>query len=380
MEVQTTKANKLKLDELIKLDTESKRRLTKQIYINICLFFLTLLFGFFTLGVALLLEGPNFLTSLPYPGYDCDAEDAIADYCNLDKDAGTVFIDSLYYTVVSMSTVGYGDIYPKPGGWARLLGAVFILFGTLMLVRLFDIIGSYMIWKRNFEKKTKDLGKCLTRSSEFFEFDINDDGVVSKYEFLRGMLQKLDLVETDRIDEIMAIFNATDTNGDGVVDEQELKTKIQEDSMKLKWGEDAWKEIKREWGIIEDKQKEMKQEKKDLEKEVKELRKEKEQFEKEKSNWDKQKKREMNKMRKQIRDDLKKEQEGRSKMIEEQEMAEVRTEIVYSEQTEQLSDLETDKKDKGDIQIPIEDDADFELVLEDENQDKDKQNDQGYAD
>merc|ERR1712087_802809 len=154
-----------------------------------------------------------------------------------------------------MSTVGYGDIYPNSGMLARLIGAVFILFGTVLLVRFIDVLMRYWAWNVNMKKKKRCLGKLLTSSSEFFEFDENQDGTVCRYEFLVGMLLKLDLVQKERIEEIMAIFEDTDRNGDGAVDRDELKLKIKEDKMKLKWGKDAWREIQSEWQKIERRQK-----------------------------------------------------------------------------------------------------------------------------
>lgn len=132
-----------------------------------------------------------------------------------------------------------------------MFGAIFILFGTVLLVRFIDVTTRYFAWKHNMNKKKRCLGKLLTSSAEFFQFDIDQDGTVSRYEFLRGMLLKLDLVEQQRIEEIMAIFLEADSNGDGWVDMQELRSKIGEDKMKLKWGKDAWKEIKSEWEQIE---------------------------------------------------------------------------------------------------------------------------------
>eukprot|EP01084_Bolivina_argentea_P044673 82199_1 len=118
------------------------------------------------------------------------------------------------------------------------------------LVRLLDLVSSYVVEKHNMAKKAKIFGRALTRSTEFFEFDIDGNGTVSKYEFLRGMLIKWDEVDNDRMDEIMKIFDETDKNGDGVIDRKELKEKINEDRMKIKWGNDAWKEINNEWNSI----------------------------------------------------------------------------------------------------------------------------------
>ncbi len=61
-------------------------------------------------------------------------------YICQDTSAKTIIVDSLYFTIVSMTTVGYGDIYPQSGALARILGSLFILFGTFMLVRVIELL------------------------------------------------------------------------------------------------------------------------------------------------------------------------------------------------------------------------------------------------
>eukprot|EP00483_Globobulimina_turgida_P010253 UN10272 len=142
-----------------------------------------------------------------------------------------------------------------------------------------------MIWKQNFAKTKRNLGKILTSSQEFFEFDLDHNGSVDKYEFLVGMLLKLDIVDMERIDEIMFIFHATDRDGNGVVDRRELKQKIAEDYMKLRWGQNAWKEIDREWKSIKIAQGQITNDKKKLKTKQQELNLKIKKFEKDKKEW-----------------------------------------------------------------------------------------------
>merc|ERR1712129_116658 len=122
--------------------------------------------------------------------------------------------------------------------------------------------------------------RLVSSSSEFMgEFDLNGDGKVSKYEFFYGMLVQQDIVNADRINEIMAIFYNTDRNGDGHVDIDELKLKVAQDRMKLKWGPKAYEEINSEWEAIKQQQDQLNEQK---------IR-----FERQKNEWNEQKEKDM---------------------------------------------------------------------------------------
>eukprot|EP01083_Nonionella_stella_P095230 267296_1 len=285
--VATTKATKVKLKQLDNITAANTHKFEVQLYVNLGLFTITLLFGFFTLGVAELLEGPNFLTSLPYFGYECTSHDD--PYCARDDNPGNVFSDSLYYSIVSITTVGYGDIYPQTGVLARVLGAVFILFGAMMLVRLVDLFLERMLQTNATQTKKRKLNSLLTSPNEFFEFDLDGNGVIDRFEFLVGMLLKLDLVDMDRINEIMVPFHEVDADGNGMIEMTELKSKVYEARMKVEWGEDAWTEIKQSWETINQQQKQIDKQTKRLKKQQKRLKKKTKAFEEEKAKWERQK-------------------------------------------------------------------------------------------
>jgi voltage-gated potassium channel len=52
------------------------------------------------------------------------------------------FPESLYFSLVTLSTVGYGDIQPHTG-FARLITAIEILLGVLLLLFGFSAIISH---------------------------------------------------------------------------------------------------------------------------------------------------------------------------------------------------------------------------------------------
>ena len=57
------------------------------------------------------------------------------------------WIQSFYFTVVTLATVGYGDLHPTTDG-SRLFAALFILFGVSVGIASITAIGSQYLIKR----------------------------------------------------------------------------------------------------------------------------------------------------------------------------------------------------------------------------------------
>ena len=55
--------------------------------------------------------------------------------------------DAIHFAVVSMSTVGYGDVYPKGRMGARLLGSIFLLFGTAIVAKFAGDFFDFMVFR-----------------------------------------------------------------------------------------------------------------------------------------------------------------------------------------------------------------------------------------
>ena len=64
------------------------------------------------------------------------------------------YLDSLYFTVITVTTVGYGDFFPQtPVG--KIFTMFFSFFGIAMAFYFFSIIGKY-VFRKAFEKKLKE--------------------------------------------------------------------------------------------------------------------------------------------------------------------------------------------------------------------------------
>ncbi len=57
------------------------------------------------------------------------------------------WIQSFYFTVVTLTTVGYGDLHPTSDG-SRLFTALFVLAGVAITVSALGVIGTTYLSKR----------------------------------------------------------------------------------------------------------------------------------------------------------------------------------------------------------------------------------------
>ena len=57
------------------------------------------------------------------------------------------WVQSFYFTVVTTTTVGYGDLHPT-SDWSRLLASFYILFGVGVLITAIGYMGAYFIRMR----------------------------------------------------------------------------------------------------------------------------------------------------------------------------------------------------------------------------------------
>eukprot|EP00549_Striatella_unipunctata_P015205 CAMPEP_0118702200 /NCGR_PEP_ID=MMETSP0800-20121206/17737_1 /TAXON_ID=210618 ORGANISM="Striatella unipunctata, Strain CCMP2910" /NCGR_SAMPLE_ID=MMETSP0800 /ASSEMBLY_ACC=CAM_ASM_000638 /LENGTH=400 /DNA_ID=CAMNT_0006603331 /DNA_START=81 /DNA_END=1283 /DNA_ORIENTATION=+ len=129
-------------------------------------------------------------------------------------------LESLYFLVVTATTMGYGDVTPKTPEM-RLVA----LFFTPLAVAVFGVIlGNiaqiYMDQKRD-ESEKKFLTRELTLS-DLEAMDENHDQKVTMGEFLSFMLVAMQKVDKESIDELKAVFRKLDADGSGVLQKNDL--------------------------------------------------------------------------------------------------------------------------------------------------------------
>ncbi|KUF88971.1 hypothetical protein AM588_10003984 [Phytophthora nicotianae] len=127
---------------------------------------------------------------------------------------GWPVLDCFYYTLITITTIGFGDLSPKSES-ARIF-AIFYL--PLAVVTVAHGIGSILN-----EISARSVMKTKISMKELLDMDADGDGKVSQLEYLCYMLVKLNKVDQDDLDGIIAQFHKLDRDGSGELDRDDLE-------------------------------------------------------------------------------------------------------------------------------------------------------------
>ncbi|GLU16673.1 hypothetical protein SLE2022_330930 [Rubroshorea leprosula] len=128
---------------------------------------------------------------------------------------GLDWIDSVYLSVMSVTTVGYGDRAFKtiPG---RLFAAIWLLVSTLAVARAFLYLAEARIDKRHRTIAKWVLQREIT-VEDLLAADMNNDGFISKSEYVIHKLKEMGKVGEKDILEICNQFSKLDPNNSGKI-------------------------------------------------------------------------------------------------------------------------------------------------------------------
>ena len=129
---------------------------------------------------------------------------------------GWLFYESIYYCIVTATTVGYGDLSPQ-NMWTRLAACFYLPLCVTVMANVFGQITSFYMDKRTKEVEAEFFHRKLTLK-DLEEMDFGGDGNVNSEEFLIFMLVTLGKVDSASIDQIQALFRKLDADGGGYLD------------------------------------------------------------------------------------------------------------------------------------------------------------------
>ena len=80
---------------------------------------------------------------------------------------GWDFLDSIYFVIITMTTVGYGDLYPSTDA-GKIFTMVFSVIGVAGALYFFSVIGS-SIFKKHVEEKVSEIKRDTKKQEEVKE-------------------------------------------------------------------------------------------------------------------------------------------------------------------------------------------------------------------
>uniref|UniRef100_A0A7C9EGD8 Potassium channel domain-containing protein n=1 Tax=Opuntia streptacantha TaxID=393608 RepID=A0A7C9EGD8_OPUST len=125
------------------------------------------------------------------------------------------WLDSFYLSVMSVTTVGYGDRAFKslPG---RVFASIWLLVSTLAVARAFLYLAEFRVDKRNRKFAKWALGQDMT-VSQFLAADIDCNGFVSKSEYVIYKLKEMGKISDKDIVLVCKKFDELDSGNNGKI-------------------------------------------------------------------------------------------------------------------------------------------------------------------
>jgi hypothetical protein len=133
---------------------------------------------------------------------------------------GWSYTSTFYFCIMSASTTGYGDYVPKTAA-DKIYCIFFLPLSVAVFGEVLGRIATLYITRRTRYLQYHHLQRTVTLC-DLRNMDTNHDGTVDREEFLVFMLVALQKVDQESIDELKAIFEALDTNGNGKLEKEDL--------------------------------------------------------------------------------------------------------------------------------------------------------------
>lgn len=130
------------------------------------------------------------------------------------------FVDAVYTTVISASTVGFGDLEPKQK-ITKMVMVFWLIFSTIGLVKVIANFTDASIKAKQRAVSRRMLTAQLDVST-WSAMDKDRDGRVNKLEFLTELLVRSGKVERREIDAILCRFEELDQDRNGRINLNEI--------------------------------------------------------------------------------------------------------------------------------------------------------------
>ncbi|CAN5966934.1 unnamed protein product [Sphagnum jensenii] len=125
------------------------------------------------------------------------------------------WIDALYCTIMSVTTVGYGD-HTFKSFQGRLFAALWLLFSTLAVARCFLYLAEVRVDKRHRAIAKWVLRRGLT-FADLVQADLDHNGCISKAEFVIYKLREMGKLDDKDIADVIQEFTELDIHNTGKI-------------------------------------------------------------------------------------------------------------------------------------------------------------------
>jgi len=146
--------------------------------------------------------------------------------------AGHKYVNGLYFSVVTLTTVGFGDITPERGA-PMVICVVLIVLGIPAFGSSLQCMTEFILGSSDFRAKVIKNGLSNTKFHKLEQFTmafegtggLNDarDAKISRFEFLAYMLVENDLLDMEGVAAIMQNFKELDADGSGFIEVSDLQ-------------------------------------------------------------------------------------------------------------------------------------------------------------
>jgi hypothetical protein len=127
---------------------------------------------------------------------------------------------TLYFCIMAATTTGYGD-YTPTNQLDKLYSVLFLPLAVAVFGEVLGRIATVYIQRKQRVAQFKFLHRSLTLC-DIRNMDTNEDGKVDREDFVLFMLMALQKVDKSTIEELQGVFDSLDSNGDGLLKEEDL--------------------------------------------------------------------------------------------------------------------------------------------------------------
>ncbi|KAL3809946.1 hypothetical protein ACHAXA_011388 [Cyclostephanos tholiformis] len=128
--------------------------------------------------------------------------------------------DTIYYCVVTATTIGFGDITPKTES-DKAVAIVFIPIAVASMGYILGNVATHIVEKRR-DEFTKRLWSAEMTMEDIEALDEDHEGGVSEVEYIKFMLVAMRKIDGELFDDLRYRFHQLDPTGDGKITQKDL--------------------------------------------------------------------------------------------------------------------------------------------------------------